>query len=180
MKRLEQLAATLLPHVRPLLASELGLGSAPGAALPAEAIGGLFVTLYDEGGELRGSMGTTDPKLRLPELLPQVARRAAFEDPRFPPLAAEELASCRIAVTVLGGGRRIRGPEEIEPGVTALRVKQGIFSGTTIPEVAFGRGWDAATYLAYACKKAALPPLAWREASTEVMAWPSARAVEPW
>jgi len=62
----------------------------------------VFVTLK-KGGELRGCMGALEPRAR--DLVRETMDRAvtaAFEDPRFPPLAANELARCSIEVTVLG------------------------------------------------------------------------------
>lgn len=174
----EAIAAGLLGWARQALEAELRGKPAP--APPHDgSVGGLFFTLYDETGEVRGSRGTSAPEVSLAGLAPAMLRAAAFEDPRFPPLAAEELPRCRLAVTVLGAPVRIRGPEGIEPGVTALRVRAGLFSGTTLPEAAWGRGWDAATFLAVACRKAGLHALAWRREETEVLAFPSWRAAEP-
>jgi len=176
----ETLADALLAFARALLEAELRGAPAPVAVLPEGAApGGFFVTLYDEAGELRGSLGTTEPDAPLAELAPRIVRTAAFEDPRFPPLDVHELGRCRLAVTVLGPPRRITSPDEVIPGVTALRVTGDLFAGTTLPEVAWGRGWDAATYLAYACRKAGLHALAWQDPATEVLAFPSHRAAEP-
>ena len=176
----ETLADALLVYARALLSAELRGAPAPTANLPpGAASGGFFVTLYDEEGELRGSLGTTAPDAPLSELAPRLIRAAAFADPRFPPLEAAELDRCRLAVTLLGPPMRIASPDEVVPGVSALRVKAGIFGGTTLPEVAWGRGWDAATYLAYACRKAGVHALAWRDPATEVLAFPSGPAAVP-
>ncbi len=62
----------------------------------------VFVTLRLEGA-LRGCMGTLEP--RCPDLVRETMERAvvaAFEDPRFPPLTADELPRCTIEVTVIG------------------------------------------------------------------------------
>ncbi len=176
----ETLAETLLAAARATLQADLDGAPAPQPSLPDVAVGGLFVTLYDEDGEVRGSRGTTDPQLPLAGLLRECVRLAALDDPRFPPLDAAALSRCKLAVTVLGPPARIASPEAIEPGVTAVRVTNGLFSGTTLPEVAWGRGWDAAVYLAFACRKAALHAFAWEEPATEVLAYRTWRAAEPW
>jgi uncharacterized protein (TIGR00296 family) len=176
----ETVADALLVHLRQLLQAEISRQPAPAAALPDVAVGGLFVTIYDEDGEVRGSRGTTAPHAGLPALLADCARMAAFDDPRFPPLDAEALRRGRLAVTVLAPPSRIAGPDGIEPGITALRVTSGLFSGTTLPEVGWGRGWDAAVYLAFACRKAGVHAHAWQEPATEVLAYRTVRAAESW
>lgn len=56
---------------------------------------GLFVTLR-KAGQLRGCIGTLAADGDLTRIVAQYAQRAAFEDPRFPPLTAEELSQCEI------------------------------------------------------------------------------------
>ena len=61
----------------------------------AEAFGetrGLFVTLHKDG-DLRGCIGTLAPHGDLTRVVAEYARRAAFEDPRFPALEAAELSA---------------------------------------------------------------------------------------
>ena len=176
----ETLAHAVLAHVRQLIEAEVASRAAPASRLPDVRLGGLFVTIYDADGEVRGSRGTTAPAGTLAELAASCAHMAAFDDPRFPPVDAPTLAGCRIAVTLLDRPERIAGPEAIEPGVTALRIGDGLFSGTTLPEVAWGMGWDAATYLAFACRKAGLHALAWQDPATEVLAYRTARAADGW
>jgi uncharacterized protein (TIGR00296 family) len=176
---LEKAAGGLLARVRPVVEGLVG-GEAMVPRLPELGFepGGLFVTLYDGAGELRGSGGTTRPDRPLDELLLEACRQAAVDDPRFPPLGPDELGQVRFALTLLGPGRRIRSPGELEPGVDALRVEQGIRGGTTTPEVAFGRGWDAEVFVAFACRKAGLPAVAWRDESVRLEAFASARVTE--
>ncbi|MHC4953387.1 MAG: AmmeMemoRadiSam system protein A [Planctomycetota bacterium] len=62
----------------------------------------VFVTLRIEG-ELRGCMGAL--RARFDDLVRETMDRAlaaAFQDPRFEPLAAHELDFCSVEVTVLG------------------------------------------------------------------------------
>ena len=120
---------------------------------------GVFTTLH-LGEELRGCVGqivATEPLVRA---VAQTAVSAAFNDPRFPPLAAAELPLVRIELSVLSPLEPIR-PEQIEIGRHGLFVMLGERRGLLLPQVAGEYGWDAATFLAQTCRKAGLPPDAW-------------------
>jgi AmmeMemoRadiSam system protein A len=128
-------------------------GRPPAPPPIALAPAAVFVTLRI-GGELRGCMGTLEP--RCEDLVRETMDRAvvaAFEDPRFPPLAAAEFQRCTVEVTVLGpletgpldparfgievsdGDRRavllpgIPGIGTVEQQVAAARRKAGIPDG---------------------------------------------------
>ncbi|MDE3088118.1 MAG: AmmeMemoRadiSam system protein A [Chloroflexota bacterium] len=63
---------------------------------------GAFVSLHLPGGELRGCIGTIQPqRANLAEEIIENAISAATRDPRFPPLAADELDGLDISVDVL-------------------------------------------------------------------------------
>ena len=88
----------------------------------AEAFGetrAIFVTL-EKGGELRGCIGTLSPDGDLARSVPLFARKAAFEDPRFPPLAAEELPGVHIEISVLTAPQEVGDPEDILVGRDGL------------------------------------------------------------
>ncbi len=81
----------------------------------------VFVTLK-KGGELRGCMGALEPRSR--DLVRETMDRAvtaAFEDPRFPPLAPDELKRCSIEVTVLGQPEPA-GLEDLDPARFGVEV----------------------------------------------------------
>ncbi|HEY0840237.1 MAG TPA: AMMECR1 domain-containing protein [Vulgatibacter sp.] len=135
---------------------------------------GLFVTLRGPGGAVRGSVGTTEPALPVAELLPVLIREAAQRDPREPPIGPTE--SIELELWLLPEGPRpVSDPPRIDPEKDALRIRQGILSGTLLPDVAIAAGWDAETALAYACRKAGLPAGAWREPGVEVVAFRAER-----
>jgi len=72
------------------------------AAGPLARAAPVFVTLRLDG-DLRGCMGELVP--RFDDLVREVADRAvvaAFEDPRFPPLARDELERITFEVSILG------------------------------------------------------------------------------
>jgi uncharacterized protein, PH0010 family len=61
---------------------------------------GCFVTLHRRG-ELRGCIGTLEQDMPLQQAIPYFASAAAFQDPRFSPLTAEELPECTISISLL-------------------------------------------------------------------------------
>jgi AmmeMemoRadiSam system protein A len=131
----------------------------------AEAFGearGVFVTLT-KSGSLRGCIGTLAPEGDLSRVVPRYAVHAAFEDPRFPPVDAEELAGCRIEISVLTAPLGVERPEQIEIGRHGLILEAGRHRGLLLPQVATHWGFDRETFLAELSKKAGLPPDAWRQ-----------------
>jgi hypothetical protein len=147
----------------------LGLGPPP--EIPtAGALGpprGAFVTLR-RGGELRGCIGRFEPAGSLAHTVADMALAAAFEDPRFPPLAPEEVDDLDVHVSALGPRRPIADPESLRIGEHGLVVRRGWHRGVLLPVVAVEQGWDVQTFLKHACLKAGLPPQAWREPGTTV------------
>jgi AmmeMemoRadiSam system protein A len=131
----------------------------------AEAFGqarALFVTLKKEG-QLRGCIGTLSPDGDLARTVPSFACKAAFEDPRFPPLTAEELPLCEIEISVLTAPEPIESPEEVEVGRDGLILECRGRRGLLLPQVAPDWGFDRAQFLGAVSEKAGLPPSAWRD-----------------
>ena len=93
------------------------------------------------GGELRGCCGTIEPQRSLVEEVWRSAWLSAFADPRFPPVAAAELASLRIAISVLTALEPIACSNEAElieslaPGVDGLVLRCGVAGATFLPAV---------------------------------------------
>ena len=76
----------LLALARASIASALGQTCFVDQSAPwLREKGACFVTLK-QGGELRGCVGHIEPRRSLLEAVTAVARAAAFEDRRFPPL----------------------------------------------------------------------------------------------
>jgi AmmeMemoRadiSam system protein A len=131
---------------------------------------GLFVSLHREG-ELRGCIGTLSPNGELTRVVSEFALRAAFEDPRFSPLSADELPACRIEISVLTAPRGISGPDEIEIGRDGLILELGPRRGLLLPQVATEWGFDRDRFLAEVSRKAGLPPEAWRRPEARLWAF---------
>lgn len=159
--------AELLSQAREALDRFLTSGLLPreGATRPGEGSPlSLFVTLRQEG-QLRGCIGLIDTDLTLEEALAHCAVSAA-NDPRFDPLLREELDRTSIEISVLGGWREIRGPEEIEIGRHGLMIMLGGRRGLLLPQVAVEQGWEAGRFLEEVCAKACLPRKAWSSGAT--------------
>lgn len=127
----------------------------------------LFVTLR-KAGELRGCIGTLSPDGELSRMVPRFALAAAFDDPRFPPLAPEELAQCEIEISVLTPPEPVEDAGEIETGRDGLIIEAMGASGLLLPQVATEWGFDRDTFLAEVSKKAGLPPDGWKHASARL------------
>ena len=128
---------------------------------------GAFVTLKVHG-RLRGCIGHISAAAPLVETVRDVALASAFEDPRFPPLARDELDQVGIEVSVLSPFRRTRDPGEIRVGTHGILVKRGGRSGLLLPQVATEQGWDREKFLVHTCRKAGLPDDAWRDPDTTI------------
>jgi len=99
-----------------------------------------FVTLR-QGKELRGCIGSTEPRTSLLEDLQKNARLAAFRDPRFPPLAKNELAQINIEVSVLSPLEPIEcldekgALEKLRPKIDGVVFEHGVSKSTFLPQV---------------------------------------------
>jgi len=142
-------AARLLEIAHASLAHGLRHGSAlrvePAAESPAlRAPGASFVTLRAEGRELRGCIGTLEPVRALAADVAENAYRAAFHDPRFAPLRAEEARAVELHVSLIGEPERLDVRSEAElvmllrPGEDGLILRLDSLRATFLPEV-----WEA-------------------------------------
>lgn len=148
---------TLDAHFRGALAPRLRSDRAETFGQPRA----LFVTLRRDG-QLRGCIGTLAPDGDLARTVPRFALKAAFEDPRFPGLAADELPACTIEISVLTAPRPVEDPEEIVAGRDGLIIEHEGRRGLLLPQVATEWSFDRVTFLAEVSRKAGLPPDAWR------------------
>lgn len=122
---------------------------------------GTFVTLR-EGRRLRGCIGVVVADQPLAVNVVRCAAAAACEDPRFPPVSAGEADLLEVEISVLDPLRPVDDPGEIEIGRHGLFISLGTRRGLLLPQVAVEHGWDRATFLSEACRKADLDPDAWR------------------
>ena len=140
-------------------------GEPPSGGVLDEA-GAVFVTLR-RGAELRGCLGQTHPSHTLGEVVREMTRDAATRDPRFPPVSPEEVADLQIEIS------RLSTPAEADPdsvviGRHGVIIRRGHQVGLLLPQVATEFGCDATEFLALACRKAGLPPAAWKEPNVSI------------
>jgi len=122
---------------------------------------GVFVTLH-RGGELRGCIGYPLPMKPLWESVQEMALAAAFEDPRFPAVAANELGELDIEISILTVPQKVAGPDRVRVGVDGIIISKGFQRGLLLPQVPLEQGWDLEQYISYGCRKAGLPADEWR------------------
>jgi AmmeMemoRadiSam system protein A len=127
----------------------------------------LFVTLR-HGGDLRGCIGTLACDGDVARIVPRFARRAAFEDPRFPPLEPSELPGCEIEISILSPPQPVTDPEEIVVGQDGLILEARGRSGLLLPQVATEWGFDREAFLGEVSRKAGLPAGAWKEPEAKI------------
>ena len=163
---LARLGETLLKLARGVIEAQFG---GPGVTLPAlpelQQMAATFVTLT-QGGRLRGCIGSLAAQRKLLDDVAHNARAAAFADPRFKPLAASELASTRVEVSLLAPPEKMQFVDEadalrqLRPGIDGLILSDGEHRATYLPQV-----WEQlpepARFLAQLKEKAGLPPTHW-------------------
>jgi AmmeMemoRadiSam system protein A len=126
---------------------------------------GVFVTVYHRG-ELRGCLGTLDPREKVPEAIIRLAGDVTHRDRRFDPLTLPELIDVTVDVSVLTPPVLVREVSEILIGRDGLIVEFGRAKGLLLPQVATEHGFDRETFLGHTCRKAGLEEDAWRTGAT--------------
>jgi len=96
---------------------------------------GVFVSLK-KNGELRGCIGTFAPTREsvAAEIIAN-AISAAMEDPRFWPVAADELPELIISVDILSAPERVDSLTALDPKRYGVIVKRGRRSGLLLPDL---------------------------------------------
>ncbi len=130
--------------------------------------GSAFVSLY-RGHRLRGCIGSFARTLPLAVVVRQMARAAATEDPRFPPVQPAELRDIRVEISVLSPMQRIRSAGDIDLGKHGIYIRKGDRAGTFLPQVATETGWTVEEFLGHcAADKAGIGWDGWKSAELYV------------
>ena len=137
------------------------------------APGAAFVTLHTRNGTLRGCIGSLVAHRPLIEDVRENAIAAAFHDPRFSPVRAEELHGIVVEVSVLTPPEKLafEGPDDLlntlRPNIDGVLIERGWNRATFLPQV-----WEQLPspeeFLTHLCSKARLPGNAWRWPDFEV------------
>lgn len=134
---------------------------------------GAFVTLHEDG-ELRGCIGFIEAAYPLYDTIMHAAKAAAFEDPRFMPLAENELSKIKIEISVLTSPKLIEVKDsseylkKIKIGTHGLIIKSSYRSGLLLPQVAPEWKWDVLEFLEHTCQKAGLAKDAWKDLRNKI------------
>lgn len=147
--------------------------------------GATFVTLFQgrRGSRLRGCVGSILPRYPLDEDVWHNARAAAFDDPRFDPLTAEELPGLTLEVSLLSPLERLEAgtPGEalplLRPGGDGVVLEAAGRQGVFLPQV-----WehlsDPRDFLTRLAEKAGLAADEfWDETTWQTPAWQATFAV---
>jgi len=129
---------------------------------------GAFVSLHKHG-RLRGCIGHFGEDVPLHEIVAEMARAAAFEDPRFMPVTADELADIDIEISVLTPMRRIQSLDEFELHRHGIYIRKGYRSGTYLPQVADEVSWTKEEFVSHCAQdKAGIGWDGWKDAELYV------------
>lgn len=107
---------------------------------PLTSQGASFVTL-NLHHQLRGCIGTLEAYQPLVKDVAEHAFAAAFRDPRFPPLTADEEPHLELHISILSKATPIEFSDEedllkkIEPGIDGLILEDKHHKGTFLPSV---------------------------------------------
>ena len=162
---------TLLTLARRTIEARVANESLPEAKATTEKLqakSGAFVTLKIDG-HLRGCIGFIVAVKPLVETIQEMALSAAFRDPRFPAVQAEEVDELEIEISVLSPFEMIKDTSVIKVGVHGIQIAKGPWNrGLLLPQVATEYGWDRRTFLEHTCAKAGLPKDAWKSEDAEI------------
>lgn len=158
----------LLKLARDAIGAQLGYLTTPAPVAPwLQEPGAVFVTLT-QNGNLRGCIGSLEAHRPLGEDVRQNAVAAAFRDPRFSPLSADEFNATRVEVSLLSAAEAMDFTDEkdalsqLRPGVDGVILEYGMHRGTFLPQV-----WeqlpDRQQFMAQLKRKAGLPADFWAD-----------------
>ena len=129
---------------------------------------GAFVSLHKQG-RLRGCIGHFGEDVPLYEIVAEMARAAAFEDPRFMPVTKNELDDIDIEISVLTPMRRIQSLDEFELHRNGIYIRKGYRSGTFLLQVADEVNWTKEEFVSHCAQdKAGIGWSGWKDAELYV------------
>ncbi|MHB9112401.1 MAG: AmmeMemoRadiSam system protein A [Thermoleophilia bacterium] len=115
-----------------------------------------FVSIKKDGN-LRGCIGTLEPaEADLGQEIIRNAQSAAFGDPRFPAVVADEFDHLRFIVDILGVPEDVSGPEALDSSRFGVIVSSEYRRGVLLPDL---EGVESVEHqLDIACQKAGISP----------------------
>lgn len=164
----EERGKVLLPIARAAIAHAVNIPHAADESAPwLSEHGACFVTLT-QNGDLRGCIGTLEAHRPLLADVKSNAVAAAFSDPRFLPLTADEFKVTSVEVSLLSPVQAMEIEHEadaiaqLRAGVDGVVFQYRSFRSTFLPQV-----WEQLPrprqFLAHLKRKAGLPEDFWAE-----------------
>jgi len=170
---------SVLDFVRKTIEGSLTIGkTAPDASEMTQLVPVLgsdrasFVTLK-KNNALRGCMGNLMPQTSLIDSLQANALKAAFEDPRFTPVTAEEMPNTHISISILDYPQKIvvddplKYPDTIKPNIDGVIIQYKNNHSTYLPSV-----WeeipDPVMFLSSLCRKQDAPMTCWQDREAQL------------
>jgi uncharacterized protein (TIGR00296 family) len=138
---------------------------------------GVFVTLnrLHKGAKmLRGCIGLPYPTTPLVQAVIEAALSAATRDPRFPPVAPEELDQITFEVSVLTPPECVKVekptdyPSKIKVGQDGLIIEKSYRKGLLLPQVPVEWNWNEEEFLCQCSMKAGMSPDSWLLKDTKI------------
>jgi AmmeMemoRadiSam system protein B/AmmeMemoRadiSam system protein A len=167
---------TVTAHLTGQKLPEVNTDNLP-AALRAD--GACFVTLENHG-RLRGCIGnmTADRPLYQAVIGNAVS---ACRDHRFvnDPVTAAELKELHVEISYLTPMKLVESPDKIVVGQHGMLITMGRARGVLLPQVASRRAWTRNEFLAHTCRKAGLPPDAWKQPQAQIYSFEAEVFGEP-
>ncbi len=113
---------------------------------------GVFVSIHKHG-ELRGCIGTFEPQQRnVGKEIITNAISSATRDPRFPPVAPNELKDLDYSVDVLTSPEPVENQDQLDPKKYGVIVESGFRRGLLLPDL---EGVDSVDYQIDICRQKA-------------------------
>jgi len=137
--------------------------------------GASFVTLTITG-QLRGCIGSIEPRRGLALDVRENALGSAFRDPRFPPLSQQEFERVRIEVSVLTLPEPLAydGPDDLlaklRPEVDGVIIERDWHRATFLPQV-WEKLPEPGEFMSHLCLKAGLPTEDYRRPGLKVLTY---------
>lgn len=126
-----------------------------------------FVTLHKRG-RLRGCIGSLEASEPLARAVAGSAFAAGFQDPRFPPLSAEELMQLDLEISILSPMQELAVSSEqdllerLRPGIDGLLLEEGRRHAVYLPSV-WSQLPEPATFVEQLKLKGGWPAEYWSE-----------------
>lgn len=136
--------------------------------------GSSFITLTVHG-QLRGCIGSLEPRQSLAQDVREHAVAAALKDPRFPPVSEKELSGIQIEVSCLTRPVPLEYKDADDlirrlcPHVDGVVVRDGTYRRATFLPQVWEKISDPAEFLSNLCYKMGVDPNLWRTKHLEVL-----------